>query len=63
MYQLQVYFPGDTAPRATVPCDRAAGVMLRIPQLLADHDGCEVIVVRMGGLRLFSVDCEGHRLP
>ena len=63
MYELQVYFPGDASARATFLSDRAADVLLRIPELLADHDGCEHIVIRLGDVRLFSVDCKGNRLP
>lgn len=63
MYLLLVYFPEDDVARATIPALNAAEVLSLIPQLLAEHAGCEHIVVKGAGVRLFSVDCEGNRLP
>ena len=62
MYELHVYYPGDTIMRKTVRAARAAEALDLIPQLLAEHDGCEHIVVMTRGVRLFSVDCHGNRL-
>jgi hypothetical protein len=45
MYQLLVYYPGDTAPRATLQAQNAAAVVALIPKALSDHDGCERVVV------------------
>jgi hypothetical protein len=63
MYELHVYYTGDRLPRKTVKAARAAEALDRIPQLLAEHDGCEHIVVMVSGVRLFAVDCHGSRLP
>lgn len=59
MYELMVYHPGDRIARVTVKAARAADAFALIPLLLAEHDGCEHIVVMVGGVRLFSVDCAG----
>jgi len=63
MYELHVYYPGDRLPRKTVKAARAPEAFDRIPQLLAEHDGCERIVVMVSGVLLFAVDCHGSRLP
>lgn len=63
MYELQVYYAGDTTIRKSVRASRAAEALELIPLLLAEHDGCEHIVVLVSGVRLFSVDCAGNRLP
>ena len=63
MYLLMVYHPGDLIARVTVKAGRAAEASALIPQLLAEHAGCEHIVVMLGGVRLFAVDCTGNRLP
>ena len=62
-YKLWVYFPGDTVVREIVTVDRPAAVLTAIPRLLAEHDGCEHIVVTFENTRLFAVDCAGNRLP
>ena len=63
MYQLLVYFPGSDVVRATIEVERSADVLARIPKLLAEHEGCEHIVVMFKDMRLFAVDCTGNRLP
>jgi hypothetical protein len=63
MYQLLVYHAGDKRPSADVRVARAADVLSRIPELLAEHHGCEHIVVTFNEIRLFAVDCAGNRLP
>lgn len=63
MYQLQVFYPFDPAARRTVSVRSAAEVMELVSDLLAEHPGCERIVVLVQGVRLFSVDCHGHRGP
>jgi hypothetical protein len=63
MYQLLVYYPNDPIPRATVKAARAPDALTLIPRLLSEHDGCEHVVVMLGGIRLFAVDCAGNRLP
>jgi len=63
VYELLVYWPGEAAARTTRTAQRAAEVMDLIPLLLAEHDGCERIVVNSGGARLFSIDCQGARQP
>ncbi len=61
MYTLEVFYDGvlDHIERQV----SAAEVLTRIPALLREHDGCEKIVVNFGATRLFSVDCDGNRLP
>lgn len=63
MYELHVFYPGDAIARKTAKAGRAADALGLIPRLLAEHDGCEHIVVMGGGVRLFAVDCAGNRLP
>ena len=63
MYELHVYYPGEPRPRLTERVRRAAEALDSISRLLAAHRGCERIVVMLSGLRLFSVDCAGNRLP
>lgn len=63
MYDLLVYHPGDPIARVTVKAARAADALALIPQLLAEHAECEYVVVMLGGVRLFAVDCAGSRLP
>jgi len=63
MYQLQVYYPGDPAQRATYQTSVAAEVIDLVQKALADHAGCERVVVTLSGIRLFAVDCAGNRLP
>ena len=63
MYELGVYYPGDTIARSMVEAKRADEALGLIPKLLAEHAGCERVVVMLSGLRLFSVDCAGNRLP
>lgn len=65
MYDLLVFYPGDAPhrPSRRVEATTAAAVLDVIPTLLAEHEGCERVVVMMGVTRLFSVDCHGNRLP
>ena len=63
MYHLLVYFSGETVPVATIHTPRASEILGLIPKLLAEHDGCEHIVVMGDTVRLFSVDCHGNRMP
>lgn len=63
MYLLSVHFPGEAAARLSVPVTRASDVLARIPDLLAEHPGCERVVVYFNGLRLFGVDRAGNRAP
>lgn len=63
MYNLLVYNPGERTERAVICVARAADVLTRLPELLAEHDGCEHVVVTLDGIRLFAVDCAGNRLP
>lgn len=63
MYKLMVYHPGDQVARAAIKVERAADVLAMIPQVLAEHHGCEHIVVFFDHARLFAVDCHGNRTP
>jgi hypothetical protein len=62
MYQLVVYFPGSAIARSTISLDRSTDVLDLISKLLAEHEGCEHIVVMFNGIRLFAVDCHGNRV-
>ncbi len=61
MYTLQIFY--GRALHQTERVTGAGNVLTRIPELLREHDGCEKIVVSLGGTRLFAVDCKGNRLP
>ncbi len=63
MYKLLVYYPDTKGVHTTVDVARGADVLTLIPNVLAEHDGCEHIVVTLNGMRLFAVDCAGNRLP
>ena len=63
MYTLSVFYGSQTKPHAVHRIDRSADVLTAIPKLLAEHEGCEHIVVTSDSIRLFSVDCKGNRLP
>ena len=63
MYELRVYFPEDASHRAVFYIERAVDVLTRIPDLLAEHEGCERVEVRSNGMKLFAVDCAGNTLP
>ena len=63
MYKLMVYHSGGAQVSATITVARAADVLSRITQVLAEHDGCESVVVTFNDIRLFAVDCAGNRLP
>ena len=63
MYKLLVYHPGETVPHEVIVVAKAADVVARIPQVLADHGDCEHVVVTLDEVRLFAVDCAGNRLP
>ncbi len=63
MYQLQVYLPNNPVPLAAYHTAAAAEVLDLVQKALADHDGCERVVVTLSGVRLFAVDCAGNRLP
>jgi hypothetical protein len=63
MYQLLVFYPGETLPKESVMPTSAAETLEMITSLLAKHHACEMIVAMGGGVRLFAVDCAGNRLP
>ena len=63
VYQLEVFYPGQSTPHATIRLISAPEVLVRISTLLAEHHGCEHIVVMSDRARLFAVDCKGNRLP
>jgi hypothetical protein len=63
MYQLLVYFPEQRDAHAIVNAHNASDALALIPRILADHHGCERVVVIMGTVRLFAVDCAGNRTP
>ena len=63
MYQLQVYYPENPVPHATLLADRGSEVLELIQAALAEHPGCERVVVTLNSTRLFAIDCAGNRLP
>jgi hypothetical protein len=63
VYKLLVYHAGENLPHATILVARAAEVLDRIPEVLAQHHTCEHVVVTHNDVRLFAVDCAGNRLP
>lgn len=62
MYHLRVLHPGSSIPTETLSLKQASEVLIRIPELLARHTGCERIEVVAGTTPLFAVDCKGQRL-
>jgi len=63
MYQLLVFYSGESRPHATIEVAKAPEVLELIPKILAEHQGCEHVVVMLERARLFAVDCKGNRLP
>lgn len=63
MYTLQVFHQSEPTAHATIRVERAADVLVRIPEIISEHRGCDRVVVLAGATRLFAVDCEGNRLP
>ena len=63
MYRLLVYYPDSRAVHATIELAMAADVFDAITRTLAEHAGCEHVVVTLDHTRLFAVDCKGRRLP
>ena len=63
MYRLEVFYKGERTPHATIELRKAAEVLSRISELLAEHHTCEHILVTFQNTRLFAVDCAGNRLP
>lgn len=62
VYKLLVYHAGNRVPHATYSVARAADVLTRIPEVLAEHHTCERVVVTLDDTRLFAVDCAGNMI-
>ena len=62
MYHLEVIHPGEPVPVKRRSVTNAGDVLQIIPQLLAEHPGCERVVVWFELTRLFTVDCAGNRI-
>lgn len=62
MYQLLVFYPGDTAARHRHEVRNGTQVINAIPELLTSHGECERIEVFHRTSRLFAVDCAGNRI-
>jgi hypothetical protein len=63
MYSLRVFHPGDTFARHELTARSADEAMHAIRKLVHDHPGCERVDVYSHWTKLFSVDCEGNRMP
>lgn len=61
VYRLEVIHPDGRIERVTI--SRASDVLDAIPGLLAQHTGCDRIIVYADAQRLFAVDCQGNQLP
>jgi hypothetical protein len=46
-----------------INAQNASEALALIPRILAEHHGCERVVVMMGTVRLFAVDCAGNTMP
>lgn len=62
MYRLLVYHAAPT-PHAILTAETGAEALALVQAALAEHDGCERVVVMLDDVRLFSVDCDGNRHP
>jgi hypothetical protein len=62
VYRLEVHFPDKSAADHVEHVPQGADALARIEALLAEHHGCERIVVFHGVTRLFAVDCKGNTL-
>lgn len=62
MYELRVFHADAPVPIDSVRLARASDVLTAIPELLAQHSGCERIEVLSNGDWLFAVDCHGQRI-
>jgi hypothetical protein len=61
MYRLLVLHAEATRPTQALEIGRASEVLSS--GLLASHPDCARIDVYINTTKLFSVDCEGNRLP
>jgi len=62
MYHLEVMHLGQSVPVKRRSVTQASEVLEIIPRLLAEHPGCEQVVVWFDLSRLFAVDCAGNRI-
>ena len=60
--QIAGLLSGDATPHAVIDVPSSADVVALIPRILAEHDGCEHVVVMTGTTRLFAVNCRGERM-
>jgi hypothetical protein len=63
MYRLLIYYPDTKRAHVTLTMPRSADVLSRIPELFAEHEGCEHVVLMCNETRIFAVDSEGTRVP
>jgi hypothetical protein len=63
MYRLLVYYPEKDTPHAVLTAGSGGEALAMVQAALDEHDGCERVVVMLGVVRLFSVDCKGNRHP
>lgn len=61
MYFLEVHGREPAPPVAMRTADLAEEALQLIPALLAEHPGCDHVVVLFNTTRLFAVDREGNR--
>jgi hypothetical protein len=62
MYRIYVVYPGLGEARETCYVARASETLTAISDLLAQHHGCERLVIWLNETRLFAVDCQGNRI-
>lgn len=63
MYQLSVFYPGESNPRHLASLARAGEILAQLTQQLGAHVQCDRIEISMDGAKLFAVDGLGLRLP
>jgi len=63
MFSLLVFCGHGAMATSRVEVTRAVDVLLSIPKVVRDHEGCDRVEVHHNGSRLFSVDSDGNASP
>ncbi|WP_454716669.1 hypothetical protein [Caulobacter segnis] len=63
MYQLLVFYPGESNPRHLASLFRSGEILTALTEQLGAHLACDRIEISMDGAKLFTVDSRGVRRP